>query len=31
MFHNNLSSVIQVVPRGRTDTTMKILIFHNSA
>jgi len=30
MFHNNLSSAIQVVPRGRTDMTMKILEFHNS-
>jgi len=30
MFHNNLSSAIQVVPRGRTDMTKKVLAFHNS-
>jgi len=31
MFHNNLSSGIQVVSRGRTDMTKKTLAFHNSA
>jgi len=31
MFHNNLSTAIQVLPRGRTDMTKKILAFHNSA
>jgi len=31
MFHNNLSSGIQVVPRGQTHMTKKILAFHNSA
>jgi len=31
MFHNNLSSAIQVVPCGRTDVMKKILAFHNSA
>jgi len=31
MFYNNLSSDIQVVPRGRTDMMKKILAFHNSA
>jgi len=30
-FHDNLSSAIQVAPRGRTDMTKKILAFHNSA
>jgi len=30
LFHNNLSSSFQVVPRGRTDMK-KILAFHNSA
>jgi len=31
MFHTNLSSGIQVVSRGRTDMTKKILAFHNCA
>jgi len=31
MFHNNLSSAIQVAPLGRTDMTKKILAFQNSA
>jgi len=31
MFHNNLSSGNQVVRRGGTDMTKKILAFHNSA
>jgi len=31
MFHNNLSSAIQVVLHGRTDMMKKILAFHNSA
>jgi len=31
IFHNNLPSGIQVVPRGRKDMTKKILAFHNSA
>jgi len=30
MFHNNLPSAIQVVPRGRTDMTKIILAFQNS-
>jgi len=31
IFRDNLLSVIQVVTRGRTDMTKKILAFHNSA